>query len=654
MGAIPYTYRRRGGIYALRRKICFFKAKPQPITLSLGTKELSQARFRAAAACAALDRVVTMINHEIILNGGARSASMLAEIARKATDVQLGLAIREQLHGPNPEAEEAARVFGDYYLLAARHNGAAVLDDPTRESLRAQGRSERHMHKLELLVRHNAGTNPLSDAHLSLQCEQLGLSFDKRYADDDRRTMLTAWADAQFRAATFNTPLVQSQPEPIAFLLNAPRQEIERARSEPPKSDPQEAAVSQPPVQSVRETDHGAPAPKKSAPLLSEVIDEVVAGIVDQGFWKKGPGSTAEDGKRLVKQFVWMVGDLPVEDYGQQHLSHFCRKMMSMPKTVRVQTFWHEPYEEAKKKFPPLTTQNSRKAVTFNKDLAYLARFGHRMVTEGYWREGQISPLKFSRKVTVGQKSKAKSPWQLAHLEEMLASPIYVGNGGPKRRLKSGQFIHQDAAYWVLLLAIYTAATQGEICGLLVEEVVCEEDVLPHLIFQDNRLRTLKREAREREVPVHPRLIELGFLDYVACVKAEGRSEIFPELWINDVKRGGDQYRSAVWNKLINWLRRRGLAIPVGNEGKEADFHSLRSMVLSQLDRASINQNIVKDIAGHARKGVTAQTYQNLKASGGLNDVLTERLCVLQCLPDFAAGVVRQAPRLLPINLRSR
>ncbi len=595
-----------------------------------------------------------MINHEIILNGGARSASMLAEIARKATDVQLGLAIQEQLHGPHPDAEEAARVFGDYYVLAARHNGAAVLDDPTRESLRAQGRSERHMHKLELLVRHNAGTNPLSDAHLSLQCAQLGLPFDKRYAADDRRTMLTAWADAQFRAATFNTPFVQSQSSPIAFLLNAPREEIERARSVPLKSDLPEAGVSQPPVPSLRDADHGASAPKKSMPLLSEVTNGVVDGIVSQGHWKDGPGSTAEDGKRLVKQFCWMVGDLPVEDYGQQHLAHFCREMMIMPKTVRVQKYWDEPFEEAKKKFPPLTTQNSRKAVTFNKDLAYLARFGHRMVTEGHWREGQVNPLKFSRKVTVNQKSKAKSPWQPAHIEKMLASPIYVGNGGSKRRLKGGRYIHQDAGYWVLLLAVYTAATQGEICGLLVEEVVSEEAFLPHLLFQKNRLRSLKREAREREVPIHPRLIALGFLDYVACVKAAGTSELFPELWLNDVKRGGDQYRATVWDKLIDWLRPRGLAIPVGNTGKEADFHSLRNLVLSQLDRAWINQNIVKDIAGHARKGVTAQTYQNLKASGDLNEVLTERLSVLQCLPDFAANVVRQTPRLLPINLRSR
>lgn len=67
-----------------------------------------------------------------------------------------------------------------------------------------------------------------------------------------------------------------------------------------------------------------------------------------------------------------------------------------------------------------------------------------------------------------------------------------------------------------------------------------------------------------------------------------------------------------------------------------------------------INQIIVKDIAGHAREGVTAQTYQDLEASGGLNDALTERLSSLLRLPDFAAGVVCQTPRLLPIKLRSR
>lgn len=88
------------------------------------------------------------------------------------------------------------------------------------------------------------------------------------------------------------------------------------------------------------------------------------------------------------------------------------------------------------------------------------------------------------------------------------------------------------------------------------------------------------------------------------------------------------------------------------------DWVVLYDAVLKKLRRQgrtdTINQNIVKDIAGPSREGVTAQTYQHLKASGGLNDVLTERLSILLRLPDFAAGVMRQTPRLLPIKLRSR
>ena len=137
-------------------------------------------------------------------------------------------------------------------------------------------------------------------------------------------------------------------------------------------------------------------------------------------------------------------------------------------------------------------------------------------------------------------------------------------------------------------------------------------------------------------------------------MRADGATELFPELWVNAVKRGGDQYRAIVWDKLVVWLKSQGTVIPVGINGKAADFHSIRSTVLSLLDRADINQNIVKDIAGHARQGVTAGTYQDLIASGGLDEALRERLIVLERLPDFLAGIAPCTPKLLPLNLRSR
>ena len=94
--------------------------------------------------------------------------------------------------------------------------------------------------------------------------------------------------------------------------------------------------------------------------------------------------------------------------------------------------------------------------------------------------------------------------------------------------------------------------------------------------------------------------------------------------------------------------------MPLGTGGKLADFHSIRSTALSQLDRHQINQNIVADIAGHARQGVTAQTYQDLVASGGLDEALREKLLVLEQLPDPTRGLVASPVHRLPVALRSR
>lgn len=614
------------------------------ITLSLGTKSTSQARIRAAAACAALDRVVAVINKVFVPYGGARPASELADLARRALDAQLGFAVQDQLAGSDPATNEAACVFGDFYALAARRGGRAVLDDTERGRLLVQGRSAEHLQKLERLIAHNADSQVLSDRHLELQLDALGIAARPGQAESDRRVVLSAWADAQHRAALYHTPSVQAQPDPIQYLLDGAHIRAQTAgeassRAEPAVPDIDESAASS--------------AEASSARLLSSVIAEVVAGVVRKGSWKDGPGSTAEDAERLLNQFCWMVGDLPVDQYTQRHIATFSREMMAMPKTIRVKTVWAKPYEEVKKSFK-LTAENTRNGRTMNKDLSYLSTFTERMVAEGYWTEGKINPLALSQKVTAKQKAKAKSPWKVDHVQLMLSCPIFLGNDGPKRRLRPGDGIYQDAAYWLFPQAIYTGACQEELGGLLLDDIVIEDARIPHIIIRDNHLRTLKRDARERVLPIHPRLLALGFADYVAELRREGTTELFPELWVNAVKRGGDQYRSIVWDKLIVWLRAQGAQIPVGINGKASDFHSLRSTVLSLLDRADINQNIVKDIAGHAREGVTAGTYQDLVASGGLDEALRERLIVLKRLPDFAADLTPCTPKLLPLNLRSR
>ena len=151
-----------------------------------------------------------------------------------------------------------------------------------------------------------------------------------------------------------------------------------------------------------------------------------------KGSWNDGPGSTAEDAERLLNQFCWMVGDLPVDQYTQRHIATFSREMMAMSKTVRVKTVWAKPYEEVKKSCK-LTAENTRNGRTMNKDLSYLSTFTERMVAEGYWTKEKINSLALSQEVTAKQKAKAKSPWKVDHVQLMLSCPIFVGNDGPKR-----------------------------------------------------------------------------------------------------------------------------------------------------------------------------------------------------------------------------
>lgn len=655
MARIPYCYRRAGGTYALRKRVRYPSGESSHITWSLGTKEQSQARIRAAAACAALDWAVTIVNRTIILNGGARSASETSRLVRAACDLKLGLAVADHRFGRDPDAEAANLVFGDFYALAARGDGEARLEPADEERLRGQGRTDRQISALRGMVCNTFGHHTLSDRHLELQLEALGFRYDPVTAKADRISVLTGWSRAQYRASHYHHPAVQASGDPERHLL-----EQGHLLTAPPADCPSAA----PSVQSVwpdesrpagDETLPSRPKVDVAEPTLGDVLDAVIDDIVARGDWSGGANGTGEDARRLIKEVRWIVGDRGVSTYNQTHISTFVREVRAMPKTVRVQALWHRPYAEAKKRFPTLVASNTRSGRTLNKDLAYLSTFAAGMVAAGYWQKGQIDPRSLSHTITKTQKRGARPPWTVAHVETMFSSPIYQGNAGAKRRLLAGTQISQDGAYWILPLAWWTAGRREEPCGIMVDDVVVEGTAIPHIVYRPNALRGLKNEASERAIPIHPRLIELGFLDYVEAIREEGHSALFPELWLFEGKKGGGQYYALCWSKLMTWLRAQpGMTVPLGTGGKPADFHSIRSTALSQLDRHDINQNIVADIAGHARQGVTAQTYQDLVASGSLDEGLREKLLVLERLPDPTRGLATPPIHRLPLALRSR
>ena len=587
------------------------------------------------------------MKHEAFI--GVRSASEVKDVIKGIIDLTLGIATQGYFDPTTPadHVDAGCLVNADFHDLAARHGGMAIMDEADETRLRDDGRDDAHIDHLRRLIRSTGGNLVLNDASVQMRLEHLGMKSLQSTVEQDRLLMHRAISEGQRRAMHFNDPRVIASGDPLDYLMTHGGALTAQVQVPVP-----------PTRETVRETPMADPAPevvateaKIMSPLLSGLIDPIIDDIVKKGGWTEGVG---EDARRLMKQFVWMIGDKPCLDYTQQDVATFRKALWDMPKTVRVQSVWHVPYASAVKKFPKLTEANTRANKTLNKDLSYISTFAKEMAAVGHWPKDFINPLGLAATVTRQQKSSGRVPWKPIHLETMFNSPIYHGNCGTRRRLTAGDHIHQDAAYWMPLLGAYQLGRRDEHTGHHVSDFVFDT-AIPHMLIYPNELRSLKTEDSARVLPIHPRLLALGLQEFVEAAVARGEKLLFPELWMNDVKKGGDQYYAIGWKKLIDWLRQQpGIVIPCTSAGKEADFHSVRSTGLSQLDRADINQNIVKDIAGHSREGTTARSYQKLLESGGLDDVLQERLKVLTRLPDYAASVVRHKLSVLVMKARTR
>lgn len=147
---------------------------------------------------------------------------------------------------------------------------------------------------------------------------------------------------------------------------------------------------------------------------------------------------------------------------------------------------------------------------------------------------------------------------------------------------------------WVPWIGAYTGARLSEICQLRREDILKVEDIWCMKFAPE--AGSLKTSGSERVVPVHPALIESGFLDYVAQVKS---GPLFAELSPDKFgKRGGNG------TKMIGrFVRQLGLKDP-----RLSPSHSWRHRIKTLGRRHGLAQDILNAITGHTSKSV-ADSY---------------------------------------------
>jgi integrase len=115
-----------------------------------------------------------------------------------------------------------------------------------------------------------------------------------------------------------------------------------------------------------------------------------------------------------------------------------------------------------------------------------------------------------------------------APTKALFAAPCFTGCISWDRPIQVGAHVYHRALYWVPMLIYYSGARRGEICGLLVDDVLMGGNI-PYLSLVPNKYRRLKNAQSQRNIPIHPELIRLGFSDYAEAVRALGYDLLFAD-----------------------------------------------------------------------------------------------------------------------------
>lgn len=163
---------------------------------------------------------------------------------------------------------------------------------------------------------------------------------------------------------------------------------------------------------------------------------------------------------------------------------------------------------------------------------------------------------------------------------------------------------HAEHHKWGALIGIHSGARLNEIAQLHIDDVR-EIDGLWcfDINAKQGTLKKLKNAASKRIVPIHPRLIEHGFIAYFERMKTEGRERLFPKF----THSKSDGYG----RNLGRWVNEAFLP-NLDLKAKQLTFHSFRHTMVRKLIAADVSQAHIMAIVGHEPGTTTLSTYNRL------------------------------------------
>lgn len=237
-------------------------------------------------------------------------------------------------------------------------------------------------------------------------------------------------------------------------------------------------------------------------------------------------------------------------------------------------------------------------AKTVNRYISGFSAFCHWLVEHDYIDANPFADMFIRVDKT---KTNAK-PFEPDHLEALFASPLFIGCQSDAKWHVPGKHLIRDHRYWLPHLMQWSGARPGELAQLLVDDVRQMHGVwVMHITDEGDDEKSVKNRSSFRVVPIHSKLIELGFIKHVEAQQEAGERRVFPEAERNE--RG--QIAGAFGKKFGTYLIKLGM-----KEGRGLSLYSFRHGWADAMRRAGFMDNEFNFLMGHSQHSMTARYGQ--------------------------------------------
>ena len=316
-------------------------------------------------------------------------------------------------------------------------------------------------------------------------------------------------------------------------------------------------------------------APPEPSPLLSVEIADLQR--------RQLAADTITESKHSLRIFIGILGDIPVREIKATHIRAFLDAIRWWPERATILPQYRgmsvkQIVEAGKKADVPMPSPH-----TLNKHHQRLGAFLNGLVNLDLINKNPLKAIKPDIDTSTDPESgRVFTDDELKTMFDPDRFRAWADNS-PHR-------------WWGLMLGLYTGARVNEVAQLFLDDVREIDGVWGVFFWKNGRGQKIKNKSSIRFVPLAQPLLDAGFLDFIADIRATGHPRLFPHLPAGtkaDGTANGKGYGKQLSRQTGAYMKTFGIE-------KGTAFHAFRHTISTSLAELGVPSTEIALITGHA------------------------------------------------------